>query len=1108
LANDLKNAHDIAVALRRWLVVVVCILSPNSFAQSNPVLELAGDKVRQVQLGRYLSVFHDPSGQIPLEQLTQEPHAAEFAAQTRDIVSKGYFAKGTIWARMTIRNSSSQMQLLHVVSRYATIDRLSLYEVKDGAGPVQLWVLGDLLPAAERPIQHRLPIFPLRVEPGVHHYYWKMETTSAVIFSMEAWTPDAFMDHELSEQLFYGSILGICIVMLLYNFFVFIKFSQASYFYYSCYIFSYLAFYALYNGFAYLYFAPGSVHDWWMRDGIYVVIDLISASAVAFSIAFLNIKGNHRKIYRFFRGLQLLCLLNIFNWLLFSSSFFALQCTLALNFSLSCILIGVGLYRMTSYKPARFYVLGWSFILGANILTLLSNNAVIPSTGWAQWAQPFGAAAELVVLSLALGDKFALLQAEREASLQEQQRLQQIAYDAEKKAREATQQSLDEQTRLNEQRDQLVANTSHELRTPLNGMMGLAQAIQRRDQEQLSQDSLKNLDAIVRSGRRLAALLGDLLDFSRGERQVMPLYLGPGSLKDQTELVFDILRPTLANNGIELVNLIGDEDVIVYADPDRLQQVLFNLVSNAIKFTRQGKIKVSALVQGDQVTVRVSDTGAGIAAEDQARIFTAFTQADGGISRRHGGLGLGLAIVKQIVEAHGGIVGVQSVPGFGSTFWFTLKRNQENGQPLNQPDPAFIADRMVGFESQIEAAHREHKNPTFASESGSVFDQDKLHSSLDILIVDDEPVNRQVLEEILRLSGHRTQAVSDGAAALDLISNKMKFDVILLDIMMPVMSGYDVLRHLRQQYNEADLPVIVLSAKALEKDLLAAYALGANDYILKPFSATEVDARLHHQARLKAAIQKNQSIQNESKLLRDALMSVEDQLQHAERLASMGAATAGIAHELSNPLMHFKTLMQWLRQSIEGAVKEPQARAKILEYCDLADRAVRTMLGITESIKVVMRSKSQDNALYEVDLIVEDVVNILHHKLKYFHFTRIVEPGLWFRGRRSDLVQVLMNLLSNAADAVKGRKDDRIRLSISRAGDQLIMRVEDSGDGIPSPIREKIFEPFFTTKEAGQGTGLGLSVVRSITHRLEAEMQISDSESYGGACFTITMRAA
>jgi C4-dicarboxylate-specific signal transduction histidine kinase len=462
--------------------------------------------------------------------------------------------------------------------------------------------------------------------------------------------------------------------------------------------------------------------------------------------------------------------------------------------------------------------------------------------------------------------------------------------------------------------------------------------------------------------------------------------------------------------------------------------------------------------------------------------------------------------VKQIVEAHGGTVGVQSVPNFGSTFWFTLKLGQETNLPLMKADPDLMKDRAVGFETQLEVLNRFEADAPRQSEKGEFIAQEP--SALDILVVDDEPINRQVLEEILRLSGHRVQVAADGAAALEMIHTRAKFDLILLDIMMPEISGYDVLRRLRQEYNEAELPVIVLSAKALEKDLLAAYALGANDYVLKPFSAMEVEARVLHQSRLKAAIQKNHKIQNESKILKDALRSVEDQLQHAERLASMGSATAGIAHELSNPLHHFKTLMQWLRQSIQAAVKEPQALAKILEYCDLADRAVRTMLGITESMKVVMRSSSQDNTLHEVEPIVEDVVNILHHKLKYFHFTRIVEPGLWFKGRRSDLVQVLMNLLSNAADAVKGHKDDRIHLSIQSSGNRLVMRIEDSGDGIPEPLREKIFEPFFTTKETGQGTGLGLSVVWSITQRLQADMQITESSVYGGACFIITLQAA
>ncbi|WP_218110023.1 ATP-binding protein [Oligoflexus tunisiensis] len=1073
-----------------------------------PVLELNGDRIEQLQLGTWLSLYHDPTAQLSLEQLTQAPYADAFMPQTRGIISKGYMAKGVFWARLSIRNTSEAPLPLHIVSRYATLDKLSLYEVKESFEPITLWVLGDLVRASERPIQHRLPIFPLEIEPGLHHYYFKMETTSAVIFALEAWTPKAFVDSELAEQLFYGSILGICIVMFFYNLFVYFKFSQRAYLFYCSYIFSYLCFFALYNGLASIYVAPDAVGSWWMRDGIYVVIDCISLTAVAFSIAFLNLKDTHKRIFRFYRILQGLCLVNIANWLLFSSSFFALQFTLAMSFGLSCILIGVGFYRMFRFRPARFYVLAWTFIMLGNIVTLLANNAAIPSTGWVPWLQPLGAAAELVLLSLALGEKFALLQAEREASLQEQQRLQAIAFEAEKSSREATQRSLDEQKRLNEQRDQLVANTSHELRTPLNGMMGLAQAIQRREQGNLTPDSLRSLDGIIRSGQRLAALLGDLLDFSRGERQVMSLYPAPTSLNDQINLVFDILRPTLGEDPIELVNLVGADDVIVHADPDRLQQILFNLVSNAIKFTSKGKIKVSALVQGDIVTVRVSDSGNGIDAADHERIFTAFTQADGGIARRHGGLGLGLAIVKQIVEAHGGVVGVQSVPNFGSTFWFTLSLNQAPEPSLSRPDQKLMVDRKVSFESQLESARRGNSGLAPITKISGWADQDQLHASLDILIVDDEPMNRQVLEEILRMSGHRTQGVGDGPTALDLIRNKSKFDVILLDIMMPEMSGYDVLRHLRQEYNEAELPVIVLSAKALEKDLLAAYALGASDYILKPFSATEVDARLHHQARLKAAIEKNLHIQNESLQLRDALKSVEEQLQHAERLASMGAATAGIAHELSNPLLHFKTLMEWLRQGIESSMNAAEPQAKILGYCDLADRTVQTMLGMTESIKAVMRHQPQDAARYEVDRIVEDVVNILHHKLKYFHFSKDVEPGLWFKGRRSDLVQVLMNLLSNAADAVKGRKDDRIHLTIRQSDQKLILKVEDSGAGIPTMMREKIFEPFYTTKDLGQGTGLGLAVVKSITQRLDAELQITDSENYGGASFTISMRAA
>src|SRR5262249_2862203 len=226
--------------------------------------------------------------------------------------------------------------------------------------------------------------------------------------------------------------------------------------------------------------------------------------------------------------------------------------------------------------------------------------------------------------------------------------------------------------RANSLKDEFLANTSHELRTPLNGIIGIGQSMLEGAAGQLSDDQQRNLSMIVASGRRLASLVNDLLDFSKLRHEKIELRLRPTDLHALADLVITVSRALVGKRQLYLFNRIDTDVPLVEADNDRVQQILFNLVGNAVKFTPAGAVEVLAKQRDGWLDVTVSDTGIGIDRARFEQIFEVFEQGDGTVAREHGGTGLGLAITKQLVELHGGSINVSSEIGNGSRFTFCL----------------------------------------------------------------------------------------------------------------------------------------------------------------------------------------------------------------------------------------------------------------------------------------------------------------------------------------------------------------------------------------------------------------------------------------------------
>ncbi len=395
-------------------------------------------------------------------------------------------------------------------------------------------------------------------------------------------------------------------------------------------------------------------------------------------------------------------------------------------------------------------------------------------------------------------------------------------------------------SKMDKIKDEFLANTSHELRTPLNGIIGLAESIRDGALGKLSDTIKEHLGLITASGRRLSGLINDLLDFSRLKNSDLHLNVGPVDMRTLTDTVLAVSKQLINGKDLVLQNRIPENLPCVQGDELRLQQILYNLVGNAIKFTNSGEVKVTAVQKDGMVEISIMDTGIGIPQAHFDTIFESFEQVQGSESRPHDGVGLGLAITRNLVELHQGSIGVSSTPNQGSTFYFTL--------PVSHETPAPDLDKGLPVATALSSVENNAPLPLMPDRPLEA----NMETAQTILAVDDDPINLQVVVNQLSFQNNvRVHTRMNGPEALEWIEQKGRPDLVLLDIMMPGMTGYEVCRTLRQKHAATDLPVIILTAKNRVTDLAQGFACGANDYLTKPFAKDELLARVRTQLDLK-----------------------------------------------------------------------------------------------------------------------------------------------------------------------------------------------------------------------------------------------------------------
>ncbi len=361
-------------------------------------------------------------------------------------------------------------------------------------------------------------------------------------------------------------------------------------------------------------------------------------------------------------------------------------------------------------------------------------------------------------------------------------------------------------------KSEFLANVSHEIRTPMNAIMGFSRLALNTQLTEKQQDYLEKIES---SARSLLVVINDILDFSKIEAGKLEMESVDFRLNEVMDNITGIVSVKTEEKGIELTSTIGDDvPLSLIGDPLRLGQVLLNLANNAVKFTEHGyiTIKVSLINKSaDRCTIlfSVTDTGIGITEEQRGKLFTAFSQADASITRKFGGTGLGLAISRYLVEMMGGDISVESEPDKGSAFSFT-------------------GDFIVASEDNI-------KSHTAPAETRTKYQLDIISgiAGTRVLLVEDNELNRQVAAEILESAGLIVETADNGQAALDVLKNT-NYDIVLMDIQMPLMGGYETTQLIRKDDRLAGLPVIAMTAHAMNGVRGECLAAGMNDYISKP----------------------------------------------------------------------------------------------------------------------------------------------------------------------------------------------------------------------------------------------------------------------------------
>jgi signal transduction histidine kinase len=645
------------------------------------------------------------------------------------------------------------------------------------------------------------------------------------------------------------------------------------------------------------------------------------------------------------------------------------------------------------------------------------------------------------------------------------------------------------------------ANVSHELRTPLTLMLAPIEAI--LEEPGMPAGSRQHMLEICRqNGMRLLRLVDDLLSLSRVEAGRLRLRSEQIDLSAVATAVVREMTPWAERKGVglELIDEIHGT-AHIHGDLEYVDRALLNLVGNALKFTQSGQIRIKLENVDAGVQVEVSDTGIGIPADQLPQVFERFHQVDASSTRRFGGTGIGLALTREIVELHGGRIEVESALGSGTTFRFNLPHESrlpdDAIERRRRPSADITVERRTAERGLAEwhdslRARDDYRLAGIVERGPAAFDDQTRPSTAApcLLIVDDNPDMVDLLRGML--SGEYAVLAAEDAAAGLAIAKEKRPDIILSDVMMPGMNGFELVQRLRQDERTTEIPVALLTARGEVDDRIAGRTTGADAYLTKPFQPKELHATLR------------------------GLLQAHDRHVEAardERDEAMRVLAAGVAHEVLNPLGFIRSALVATREAADELrqnLKDEEQRAAIgadLErlYRSGEEGVRRVRLAVAELQRFAHGGRPAPLQPTTLTSIATSVLSLVGSDELRSATETDLQATRTISTRPGQIEQVVLNLMLNAYQA--GGETTTITLRSADEGEGVVLAVQDTGPGISPDQLEEVFNPFYTTKAPGKGTGLGLSVSRQIVRQHGGSLTV-ESVPGRGTTFYVRLPAA
>ena len=659
------------------------------------------------------------------------------------------------------------------------------------------------------------------------------------------------------------------------------------------------------------------------------------------------------------------------------------------------------------------------------------------------------------------------------------------------------------------------SNVSHEFRTPLTLMLAPVEDALADRERPLATSDRERLEIVHRNGLRLQRLVNTLLDFSRIEAGRVKANYEPADLGALTTDLASNFRSACDRAGLGLDVDCPSLDEPVYVDPQMWEKIVLNLLSNAFKFTFEGKIGISLRQDRHSAVLRIQDTGTGIAKEEMPRLFERFHRIENARGRTIEGTGIGLALVHELVKLHGGSITAQSVLNEGTTFIVSIPLGSDHLPPDQVGDSERALSLEFGASPYIEEilswlfAEADHaiEGPSQAFPLSSVGGVKGNGNRPRVLVADDNADMRHYIRRVLG-EQFQVEMVADGEAALVALRQRLP-DLIVADVMMPRLDGFGLLSQVRADPQMAGIPFIMLSARAGEESRIEGLEAGADDYLVKPFSARELLARVD------AHIKMSQLRRRGEEALRESEKRLATELEATSRLHEIlkegdrrkDEFLAMLAHELRNPLAPLRNGLQMMKLDRNNPAN--------IELCiGIMERQLLQMIRLVEDLMDVNRitrglielRKEQIEITRVVQQAVETSMPSIEKGSHELILDLPTEP-IFVEGDLARLAQVVSNLLNNASKYTD--PGGRITLTIRLESETVAISVRDTGIGIPGPMLSQVFDMFIqldhSLERTQGGLGIGLTLVKRLVEMHGGTISARSDGPGTGSEFTIRL---